>query len=247
MCFACRVVARRLGLPLVPLQPIRLCPLGGALYSLLLRYKESPVADDRRQCAAAVRALCRGYLVEAGDGLRVALGGSVDLVVPVPSTARPGPSPLARVDGLGRDVTGALPQSVWAPLALQRRPETSAPTPPSHMRPDARGFSVSADAPTLAGCRVLLLDDLYVSGSRAQSAAAALRLAGARAVVIVAVGRVLRPDRVPAHRAFLQRHARRGRELAENPGAMLRDPSLATPSTRRAGPPAPPRPRTARD
>jgi hypothetical protein len=42
-----------------------------------------------------------------------------------------------------------------------------------------------------------------------------LRLAGARAVVVVAVGRVLRPDRVPAHRAFLQRCAGRGNELAE--------------------------------
>ena len=51
--------------------------------------------------------------------------------------------------------------------------------------------------------RVLLLDDVYVSGSRAQSAAAALRLSGARSVLIVPVGRVLRPERFGAHAAFL--------------------------------------------
>ena len=50
-----------------------------------------------------------------------------------------------------------------------------------HMRPDARG--VRRPAATAARRRrdrhVLLLDDTYVSGARAQSAAAALRPAGA--------------------------------------------------------------------
>ncbi len=49
-----------------------------------------------------------------------------------------------------------------------------------------------------------LLDDTYVSGARAQSAAAALRRAGATSVVIVAVGRVLRPDRSASHARFLR-------------------------------------------
>ena len=55
------------------------------------------------------------------------------------------------------------------------------------------------------GARVLLLDDTYVSGARSQSAAAALRLAGA-VPVIVPLGRVLRPDRIARHAAFLARH-----------------------------------------
>ena len=66
------------------------------------------------------------------------------------------------------------------------------------------------DDPTLViDARVVLLDDTYVSGSRAQSAAATLRRAGARSAVIVPVGRVLRPDRLPAHAAYLAR-ARQG-------------------------------------
>jgi hypothetical protein len=74
------------------------------------------------------------------------------------------------------------------------------------MRPDARAFEL---APATAagvrhGGRVVLLDDTYVSGARAQSAAAALRLAGAAAVIIVPVGRVLRPGRSALHAAFLE-------------------------------------------
>jgi hypothetical protein len=201
-------VARRLGLPLAPLRPIRLCPLPSALYFVLLRYKESPVADERQRCAAALRALWRQFLGQAARDLQEAAGGAIDLVVPVPSTVRAGAPPLARIEGLGRDVTSAMPGSMWAPCALQRSRHCGTTSVPSHMRPDARGFSVRDDSPSFGGRAVLLMDDLYVSGSRAQSAAAALRLAGARAVVVVAVGRVLRPDRVPAHRAFLQRQAR---------------------------------------
>jgi hypothetical protein len=72
------------------------------------------------------------------------------------------------------------------------------------MRPNATAFAVDPSArAAVRGARALLLDDTYVSGSRAQSAAAALRLAGAGAVVITPLGRVLRPDRVAAHAAFL--------------------------------------------
>jgi hypothetical protein len=48
-----------------------------------------------------------------------------------------------------------------------------------------------------------LLDDTYVSGSRAQSAAASLGHAGARSTLIVPLGRVLRPDRVPSHAEYV--------------------------------------------
>ena len=60
VCFACRVVARRLGLPLAPVVPARLCPLPSPLYTVLLGYKESPVAEARRRFGAIVRALVRG-------------------------------------------------------------------------------------------------------------------------------------------------------------------------------------------
>jgi hypothetical protein len=187
--------------------PARLCPLPSALYAVLLGYKESPVAEERRHLGAVVRALCRQFLADAETQLRAAAGGVLDVVVPVPSTARAGLSPLARVEGLGGEVTGAVPGAAWAPSALRRARLGGAP-PLAHMRPHARSFTVRDGSVAVEGRRVLLLDDLYVSGSRAQSAAASLRLAGARAVVVAPLGRVLRPDRVPAHRAFLVRQAR---------------------------------------
>jgi hypothetical protein len=45
----------------------------------------------------------------------------------------------------------------------------------------------------LPGARVLLLDDTWASGSSAQSAAAALKLAGARSVVTLVLGRHINP------------------------------------------------------
>ena len=74
------------------------------------------------------------------------------------------------------------------------------------MRPSAARLRRAAHpALRVAGRRVVLLDDTYVSGARSQSAAAGLRRAGAASVVVVVLGRVVRPDRVPAHHDFLSR------------------------------------------
>jgi hypothetical protein len=73
-----------------------------------------------------------------------------------------------------------------------------------HMRPNARAFAVPGSCRgAVRGARVLLLDDTYVSGARAQSAAAALRYSGARSALIVPLGRVIRPDRFAAHAAVM--------------------------------------------
>ena len=92
----------------------------------------------------------------------------------------------------------------WLPESLVR-----SVAPVAHMQPDVTAFSVPASLQhRVDGRRVLLLDDTYVSGARSQSAAAALRRSGACAVVIVALGRVLRPDRSALHAAFLAQHRR---------------------------------------
>lgn len=72
------------------------------------------------------------------------------------------------------------------------------------MRPNPHAFAVPASLRgAVHGSRVIVLDDIYVSGSRAQSAAAALRLSGATRVLIVPLGRVVRPDRLTTHAAFV--------------------------------------------
>ena len=205
VCFACGLVARRLGRPLAPVVPARLCPLPGPLYAVLLGYKESPVAEARLRFGTIVRALLRTDLLGRGR-LEAALGGPIDVVTVVPSTHRPGPAPLALVAGIAQDVAGALPAARWAPALLRRADLSDGRPPVGHMRPHPAAFTVPPpDRAALGGLRLLLLDDTYVSGARSQSAAAMLQQAGAR-TVIGPLGRVLRPDRIALHADFLRRH-----------------------------------------
>ncbi len=202
MCFACRRVGRLLGLPLVPVFPVRLCPLPSPLYAVLMGYKESPVLEARRRFAPMVRQLFDGFLADHVGCLNAAAGGPLEVVLPVPSTARPRGAPLGAVEGLASAARIRVAGARWLPDSLAR-----AGAAVSHMRPDGRAFEVPVFARTdVSGRRILLLDDTYVSGARGQSAACALRRAGAGSVVIVALGRVLRPDRSPRHAAFLCRH-----------------------------------------
>jgi hypothetical protein len=182
--------------------------LPSPLYTVLLGYKESPVAEARVRFGAIVGALVRSFLAGHVGRLEAMVGGRFDVVLLVPSTHRPGTAPLGLVDGLGCDVAAALPAARWAPDLLQRADVPGWPPRVAHMRPDPAAFSPRAEERrAVAGARALLLDDTYVSGARSQSAAAALELAGARSTLIVPIGRVLRPDRVALHADFLRRHA----------------------------------------
>lgn len=201
-CFACRTVARRLHLPLVPVLPAHLCPAPGPLYSVLMGYKESPVEEVRRHNTEVLRAHFASFFDDHEACVTAALGGPPDLVLPVPSTHRPGPSPLEQALHGFAALTGWAAPS-WAPSLLRR---TSVPV--GHMRPQRDAYAVADGARArIAGARVLLLDDSYVSGARSQSAASALGHAGARARLIVPLGRLLRPERAVAHATFAALHA----------------------------------------
>jgi hypothetical protein len=205
LCFACRTVGRRLGLPLAPVVPLRLCPIPGPLYTVLMGYKESPVAEARARFAAMPVRMLADFLATHARCVAACAGTALDVALAVPSTSRPHGAPLSRLQGM----EGAIAPSgaLWCPHMLRR-----AGAPVGHMRPDAAAFGVDPTAgPILEGAGVMLLDDTYVSGARAQSAAAALRLAGAASVVVVVLGRVVRPDRSHAHRAFLHAHPHDGR------------------------------------
>jgi hypothetical protein len=204
VCFVCRWTAARLRLPLAPVVPVRLCPLPGPLYTVLLGYKEAPATEARGRFAGIVRVLTDEFLAVHARCLAAVTDGRPDMILPVPSTARPDGSPLGRVPGLADAVARRFPGATWAPEVLTR-----GPAPVAHMRPDRAAFAVTAASGPMEGSRVLLLDDTYVSGARSQSAAAALRLVGVRAVVILVLGRVLRPDRSAQHADFLA-----GRRLA---------------------------------
>jgi hypothetical protein len=209
-------VARRLNGPLSLVLPVSLCPLPGPLYSALLGYKEPALAEARHRHLPLIDDLFCHFLTQHRRCLESILHGPVDVVLPVPSTQRRGGSPLERVPGLPDHVTGALSATAaggapdWCPELLLR---TSVPI--AHMRPDCNAFVVrDRSRPLVDGARVLLLDDTYVSGSRAQSAAVAFRSAGARSVLIVPLGRTIRPDRLEQHAVFLTESRNRGEGCA---------------------------------
>jgi predicted amidophosphoribosyltransferase len=168
---------------------------------VLLGYKESPIDEVRSSSSRRVRELFSELFADHLACLTTAMRGGADLVVPVPSSRRPGRAALERAEGLAEVTLSALaPDGRWLPSALRR-----ADGEIGHMRPNACAFVVPPSLRTAVhGARAILLDDIYVSGSRAQSAAVALRLCGARTVLIVPLGRVLRPEKFGAHAAFVR-------------------------------------------
>ena len=138
LCFACRTVASRLGVPLAPVLPAHLCPVPGALYTVLMGYKEAPVHEARRRFAARVCRLFAEFFVTHRACLAEAIGDGIDLVLPVPSSSRPGRASLEACDGLGAlSVSSVGPGATWAPRVLQR---AEGGIGIGHMRPDARGI-----------------------------------------------------------------------------------------------------------
>jgi hypothetical protein len=105
------------------------------------------------------------------------------------AAGRAGPTHLAVVpSGRGRDGPH--------PLRALAEPYLRLPWVTLTARPGADGRARDLDperftAPRLAGARVLLLDDTWTTGASAQSAAMALRGAGASAVAAVVLGRHL--------------------------------------------------------
>jgi len=96
----------------------------------------------------------------------------------------------------GHPLPGLVRSCVDVPLiGLSVAPEEAA-----HRRGvDPRWLRVDG---AVAGADVLVVDDTWVSGGSAQSAAVALKLAGARRVAIIVIGRYLNPDDPRSARFF---------------------------------------------
>jgi len=173
--------------------PISYAVRGTAFADDLWRYKSgrtsssapTPASAPTRASAptpasarASILALLLAFLADHGACVwRHAGMPPPDRLAVVPTGAgRPGPHPLLHLVSSYLRLPGC-------PLAL---------------RPGRQGrdldpgrFGVLARP---AGASMLLLDDTWVSGASAQSAAAALKLAGASHVAVVVVGRHVNPD-----------------------------------------------------
>jgi len=161
--------------------PISYAVRGAAFTSDLWRYK-SPWATD-----AAVRtsllSLLLVFLRDHGECVWRAGG------MPVPDRLAVVPSGYGRPD--------------VHPLLRMVAPHVRLPLARLLVRPGEQGRDLNPDrfaAAAVPGAHVLLIDDAWVSGASIQSAAAALKLAGAATVAAVVLGRYVDPGpEYPAH------------------------------------------------
>jgi len=191
VCFCCRALVRQLQMPLVPAVAMTECRVGDAMHRRLRGYKDAPVDEVRRRCAAQLGSLAARWLGADAARLRRRFGSAWDAVATVPSSRRPAGAPVDAVVSL-------VPQldRLHRPLLVR------GPAPTGHLVADRHGFALDrrVDRAWLRDRRVLVVEDSTITGARAQSAAAALRLGGARVVGVVAIGRVVSGLPVPAVR-----------------------------------------------
>jgi hypothetical protein len=164
--------------------PISYAIRGTAFADDLWRYKwaRAPAASAQ----ASVLALLLAFLADHGACVwrRAGMPPPGRLAVVPTGSGRPDPHPLLRL------ISPCLRLPI-CPLAI---------------RPGRQGRDLDLDrfraGPIPAAASVLLLDDTWVSGASAQSAAAALKQVGARHVAVVVLGRHVNPDD-PAARSLL--------------------------------------------
>ena len=184
-CYQCdQAHARCGGLLADAVAPIAYAVKGGRLAADLWRYKSGTVGAA--DAGARLAAMLSGYLREHGTGVWRSAGitGSPGLAAVVPSgQGRPGAHPLL----------GIVAACVDLPLVrLSAGPGATAPGRGRGLG-DGAALGWLTVAGPVAGADVLLVDDTWVSGASAQSAAAALKAAGARRVALVVLGRHIDP------------------------------------------------------
>jgi adenine/guanine phosphoribosyltransferase-like PRPP-binding protein len=131
------------------------------------------------------------FIKEHGAALDRSLGG-YDSVCVVPSSERPPPHPLAQV----------LDTHVIGLSARREELLVRGPGELGHRRPSVDAFEPTGN---VAGRTVLLVDDVYTTGARAQSAACALERTGAHLPAMLVIARRLNPEWRPEVSALWDR------------------------------------------
>ena len=160
--------------------PVSLYEVGLQLHYQLKHYKDGDGSKMAWDFLVKTAALLGYFLQQHGGCIATAADGGWDIITSVPSsTDRPGEHPLATAIKLVPSL-----REQYEPL-LRR-----GGTPVQHNTASDDGY---APLRRLGGERVVVVDDTFTSGARAQSAASALNHAGAAVAAIVPIGRVIDP------------------------------------------------------
>jgi hypothetical protein len=174
LCWRCRDHQRISGLADV-VAPLAYAIDGTESAAVLRNYKNHPLRCERERCGSIV-----GELLRLGTSLHercldAVVGLPVSARVVIPSlTSRIGTHPMISI----AESLGLIGDVVLRP-ALDARCDRVV---------DPEKFTVDG---AVAGRHVLVLDDVWTTGSNAQSATLALRRAGAAAVSVVVIARWL--------------------------------------------------------
>jgi hypothetical protein len=193
-CYQCDLAHSRCGGLLADVvAPVAYAVKGGRLAGDLWRYKSGAAGatEAGARLAAMLDRFLRAYGGQVWRAAGMTAGPGLAAVVPS-GQGRPGPHPLL----------GIVASCVDVPIV----PLTAAPGAVPRGRGLADGVAASwlTVGCAVAGTDVLLVDDTWVSGSSAQSAAAALKAAGAQRVALVVLGRHVDPAD-PRSAEFLRR------------------------------------------
>jgi len=190
LCGNCRDNEDSLGRAGTRILPISLYCKPSKLRDWLTFYKPGD-EEYHPESAELLGVLLARFIAEHGDALDRFVGG-YDSVCVVPSSERPQPHPLAQVI------------DAYVVRLAARREEllTRGAGELGHRRPAVDAFQPTGN---VAGRRVLLVDDVYTTGARAQSAACALELAGAHVPVVLVIARRINPEWRPEVSALWER------------------------------------------
>jgi hypothetical protein len=179
-CWRCEQARRIVGVADV-VAPLTYAIAGTPSAALVRDYKNHPARSVRERHSAVIKALVWLGITRHERCLGRAAGLAVSCRLVIPSlTSRPGRHPFAEVAHMVKAASGAV--------ALM-------PAPDARCDRAINDKFVVARTARLDGRHVLILDDVWTTGSTAQSAALAARRAGAAAVSVMVVGRWLSPER----------------------------------------------------
>lgn len=196
-CFNCSSVKNALSRPCELVVPISLSIGTEQLHHSLRSYKDSSYTHRiRDRFSLEIAALFHRFLTAHRDCIENTAERPWDTITIVPSSGqRPAPHPLEH----------ALRKSQWISRQYRRLLGPGS-TSLDHNQMSDNGFATIEDA---SGRSVLLLDDTYTTGARAQSAASRLQLDGAHVVAIVPAARYMNPEWEPS-----ANYLRRARSLS---------------------------------